>query len=118
MVTTSCRSVNLKSLGIFKRGDTFAFYAKMVDEAGNPLTLDAEYLKSQVRDANDRLYANLVVSKHPTEVGTYLFQSPSANTAVWPIGILYLDIQVDNSGVVSSTETFMVEIIKDITKDG
>ena len=40
----------MKTLGDFKPGDTFGFCAIVTDESGEPVTLDAENIKSQVRD--------------------------------------------------------------------
>lgn len=105
------------TLGTFYRGDTFGFYAEVRDPAGEPVTVPATNLRSQVRDAKDRLWASLAVSDHPGGVvGTYFFQAPPEVTRTWPIGVLYIDIEVEVDGNISSTETFVVHVEKDITR--
>ena len=107
----------MKTLGDFKKGDSFGFYAKMTDTDGSPLMLDVSKLQSQVRSSRNELYAELTITKHPTEVGTYLFEAQSVVTKLFPITKLYLDIQTDTLGIISSTETFVINIIKDVTRN-
>lgn len=107
------RAPIIPSLGRFKRGDAFGFYAKMVDEAGAPLTLDAAQLQSQVRDEAERLWADLTVAQHPDIVGTYLFTALPTVTVKWPLVTLFIDIQTDEA---HSTDTFSVDVVKDVTR--
>jgi hypothetical protein len=107
----------MKTLGDFKPGDTFGFCAIVTDESGEPVTLDAENIKSQVRDYKDNLKAELVVVKHPEDVGSYLFSAPPEVTELWPLGPLFIDIETNSSGIISSSETFKVNIVRQVTKD-
>jgi len=106
----------MTSLGKMKRGDTFSFYAKIKDASGDPLALAADKITSQVRGSSgDTLYADLTVAESAT-VGTYLFTALPVVTVLWPDGEkLLIDIQMDDDDVISSTETFSVKVLKDIT---
>lgn len=111
----------IKSLGKFKRGDTFAFYAKLKDKnTGEPVNVEAEKIKSQVRNSNGILYAELEVTSHPDieQLGTYLFKANSSITKEWPSSTLYIDIEITDNDITYSSETFSVSIIKDVTADG
>lgn len=108
--------LQLVSIGAFKRGDQFGFYATLKDGDGAPLTIDATDVRSQVRDADDRLYATLDVRKHPDTVGTYLFSAEGTVTQRWPVATLYIDIEMTLDGAPSSTATFTVTVVKDITR--
>lgn len=112
----------MKSLGQFKRGDSFAFYANITDKAtGNPVDTDVSNLKSQVRNPLGKLYATLTVSKSSTVVGRYFFQATKEVTALWPAsnnGVeLHIDVEISLVGVASSTETFSIIVLTDVTKE-
>lgn len=110
----------IKSLGKFKRGDTFAFYAKLKDKnTGEPVNVEAEKIKSQVRNSNGVLYAELEVTSHsdPEQLGMYLFKAPAIITKDWPSSTLYIDIEITDNDIIYSSETFSVTIVKDVTKD-
>lgn len=110
----------IKSLGKFKRGDTFAFYAKLKDKnTGEPVIVSADKIKSQVRNNNGILYANLIVLENEGQPGTYLFRANAEITKDWPpSSTLYIDIEITNEELVYSSETFSVEVEKDVTRDG
>jgi hypothetical protein len=110
----------MKTLGSFKRGDTFAFYADLKDKStGDIIDIDASLVASQVRNANGKLFAELSVTKHATIPGRYLFQTTAAVTSLWPASmdgvLLYIDIAFIVDSVTSSTETFSVNVLTDIT---
>ncbi len=110
----------IKSLGKFKCGDTFAFYAKLKDKnTAEPLIIEPDKIKSQVRNNNGVLYAELIVTSHPdeTQIGTYLFKAPAIITKNWPPSVLYIDIEIKDNDTVYSSETFSVTIVKDVTKN-
>ena len=100
-----------------KRGDTFAFYANIKDELGLPLVTDILNLKSQIRDKNDSLIEELVISTTGIE-GQYLFVG--TNTKLWikdgyNSENLIMDIEMTTGGIVSSSDTINIEITKDVT---
>ena len=112
----------MKTLGNFKRGDSFAFYANLTDKAtGDPIDIDANLIMCQVRNSTGKLYATLDVSKHAEIAGRYLFQTTRTVTSTWPASqmgvLLYVDIQFTLNDVTSSTETFSVNVMQDVTKE-
>lgn len=105
----------MQTLKSFKRGDTFAFYANLLNSVGEPYGGDAANLSCQVRDSQDALIATLTITA--TEVvGKYLFQASS--TDLWPLGVLYTDIEINEDGIISSSETIAIPIEKDVTRNG
>lgn len=97
-----------------KRGDTFAFFANITNEAGAALVTDITNLKSQVRDIKDVLITELVIA--PTETpGRYLFTS--TDTSDWPITKLLMDIQINEGGQISSSQTVEISVTKDVTRN-
>ena len=112
----------MKSLGDFKRGDTFAFYANLKDKStGLPIDVGAEFVKSQIRSPQGKIYASLLVSKNSLVEGQYLFQASSIVTKTWPASVngveLHIDIEFIVDGKTSSTETFNVIVKQDVTKE-
>ena len=100
-----------------KRGDTFAFYANITDELGEPLITNIANLKSQIRDRKHVLVEDLTISTTITE-GQYLFTATDTN--VWlPQGHtsrnLIMDIEMNIGGIISSSDTIDIEVTKDVT---
>lgn len=107
----------MQSLGTFKRGDTFAFAAAITDTSlGTPLTGKASGLRCEGRHyINDALITELTVSESAVP-GTYLFTEE--DTSLWEDGWrIYFDIEYTGDGIVSSTETFYVDVEADITHE-
>lgn len=97
-----------------KRGETFAFYANITDDAGTPISGMADKLRSQVRNSLDELIAELTVSE--TQVsGQYLFET--GPTDAWPVGDLYIDIRKDNGGRITSSPTFKIIVEREVTRN-
>lgn len=97
-----------------KTGDTFAFIATIKDEAGVPIVGKAHLLKSQVRNYKDELIAELIISETETP-GNYLFKA--LDTADWPLNEeLRTDIQYTDNEIVTSSETIMIPMAKDVTR--
>lgn len=95
-----------------KRGDTFAYSFELTDN-GTPLTGIAGQLKSQVRTNGGDLLSELAIAETATP-GTYV--ATAASTAEWPVKTVYFDIQrTDSNGVVTSTDTVGIDVIKDVT---
>lgn len=104
----------MKSLGELKQGDTFAFIANIKGSDGTPLIGAAANLKSQIRDSLDNLKADLSIVEQSDTPGNYLFTA--ADTSQWDIGQYVLDIQLNNAGIITSSETMYVTITKDVTR--
>ena len=99
-----------------KRGDTFILNVSLKDEAGQPIALPVDKLRSHVRDSKDVLLANLSISAGATS-GQYVFRAPS--TLDWPVGSrLNMDLEMDIDGSIRSSETVGINVIKDVTHDG
>lgn len=92
----------------FKRGDTFIL------DATASMDITGWNIKSQVRKGRE-LIADLVVTIIDAPNGAYsLFMD---DTTDWPDGRLFCDIQyTTDSGQVISTETFTIEVHRDVTQ--
>ena len=94
-----------------KRGDSFAFYANFKDPDGAPISY--ENIKCQIRKRDGTLLSELTIAETET-AGRYLFSAGATDT--WPVGVFESDIQVVVDEKTISSETFRVEVIKDITR--
>lgn len=111
----------MKTLGNFKRGDSFAFYANLKDTVtGDAIDLPVENIRCQVRNASNKLYSTLSIHKDEIVAGKYLFYATREVTQTWPASItgvlLYIDVEIIMNDVTTSTETFTVNILQDVTK--
>jgi len=99
-----------------KKGDTFAFYANITDELGAPLITDVANLKSQIRNKHYVLIAELIITATATN-GQYLFTAPNTNNWLKSGNSVdfIMDIEINIGGIVSSSETIDIEVIKDVT---
>ena len=99
----------------FKRGDTFSFSASF-EQDGDPVTGLESKLRCQIRDEKDNLIDDLTISTTGTP-GTYIFRADSTET--WPApSNLRLDIELHDGDIISSTETIIIPVRKDVTRDG
>jgi hypothetical protein len=71
-------------------------------------------LSSQIRSSNGTLYAEFDISETAT-LGTYLFTVNASTTSAFPITILYFDIEYNNNGIISSSDTVELSVLKDVT---
>lgn len=97
----------------FKRGDTFAFYANITIDGTTPLVTNVANIRSQIRTTTNTLISELVVTATATQ-GEYLFKA--GVTDAWGIGIHNLDIEITIDDVISSSDTILIEVLKDVTK--
>lgn len=93
-----------------KLGDTFATVVTFTDILGNPLIGISAKLKSQIRDQYNKLYADLTITE--TELGKYLMKTDTTN---WIVGTLLMDIQYTDLGIVTSSDTIIINVGKDVT---
>lgn len=97
-----------------KQGDTFSFYADMKNEEGYPMTLPTSSFKCQIRDKMDRLYDTMSIST-TSSLGKYLFTA--TNTNIWPLGTLVMDIQIEDGGIITSSDTVELQVIRGVTHE-
>jgi hypothetical protein len=87
-----------------KRGNTLSFLINI------PEMIVTE-IKCQVRDLNNNLIDNLILTKKSET--QYLAQS--ADTSEYPLGQVYYDVKIQSGSIVVSSETKMINIIKEVT---
>jgi len=98
----------------FKRGDTFTL--SCVYKVDNvPSDVTNVQIKSQVRNRRYELIQELTVVKSG-DVGEFSLSASSADTTIWPVKILYCDVQFTVDGIVRSSQTFEINVIEEITK--
>lgn len=95
---------------LFKRGDTFSLQA-----TANGEDITTWTIQSQIRDNSGTLISELDITKTDAANGEYTLTHDGA-TSSWPLKMLYCDIQYTVGGVISSTETFRIEVVEDITR--
>lgn len=95
-----------------KKGDTFSFYVDLVNASNQPLVLPVDKIKSQVRRQNLALVDTLVIETTATE-GRYFIKSN--DTSIYPEGLLYTDIKINDNGIILSTETVEINVIRSVT---
>jgi hypothetical protein len=93
-----------------KRGDTFEFYADIAIPDGSTGIVS----RSQVRDSQQNLYAELVIA---TTSVTNRYLLTATSTDAWPIGALYMDIEYTINGKRKSSETYTIPVEEDFTHD-
>ena len=104
----------MESIGERKRGDTLSFYATITDKTTNePIVTDVSNIKSQMRTLYDDLVDTFAVSKTETD-GKYFFLA-KGDPKKYPIATLQIDIEIDYPEVTSSTDTFTITIVQDVT---
>ena len=87
-----------------KRGTTLSFLINI------PEMIVTE-IKCQVRDSSNRLVDTLVLTKKSDT--QYLAQS--LDTSKYPLGPVYYDVKIKNGDIIVSSDTQMINIIKEIT---
>ena len=100
-----------------KRGDTFQ-YDCVVQESkkGPPLDLTGWTIRSQLRDLRDHLICEFCITIVNAVEGRYRLSA--GDTSDWVPGAAAMDIEYrDAGGVVRSTETMAVTVLKDETHD-
>lgn len=95
-----------------KRGDTLAFYVNFKDASGEPIAY--ENIKCQIRRLDGTLLSELVITETET-TGRYLFYAGATDD--FGLGSYESDIQVVVDDKVISSETFIIDVDKDITRE-
>jgi hypothetical protein len=99
-----------------KRGDTFiAACVRRHPVTGAVLDITSTTIQAQVRRGS--FVATLSVAVTSAAAGEYTLSATAAQTASWPAGGLAVcDVQYSDAGVVASSDTFMIEIVEDVTQ--
>ena len=99
-----------------KRGDTFELTLSLENQ-GNPVDITNFTIASQIRDQDDQLVQALTVTKTDASNGQFTLTATDTQTDDWPIAKLDVDVEfVEPDTTVSSSETFNIQVIKDITR--
>lgn len=101
-------------LSSFTRGDTFILSISLYNKNQEPLILDTQFIRSQIRTRNGVLQAEIDISSTSTP-GLYLFQVN--DTQNWPTVDLYMDIQTVENGITTSSPLYVFEVIRDVTRN-
>jgi len=96
-----------------KQGDTLSFLANVVNANGEPVINAISKLKSQICTERSVLVAEFTITSTNT-VGQYLFKV--ATDAFPAETTLYTDIQLTDNGIVNSSVTMTIQVVKDVTK--
>lgn len=100
-----------------KRGDTFELSATL-ENSGNAVDITNFTITSQVRDSDDALLQALTVTVTDAATGAFKVSATPTETETWDIKTYDCDIEfIEGSGEVNSSETFQINVIKDITRD-
>lgn len=106
--------------GIYhKRGDTFSLTCTWTDSLGTAINLTGYTFKSQVRATS--FVDTLTVTVTDAANGVFTIAATATATANWPVtdslsSKLFCDIQFTNGTTVTSTETFQIVVVEDITQ--
>lgn len=98
----------------FKRGDTFTLGCQFTTSKGVPVDLTGYTIRSQIRKSSGDLLAELTSEITDYIQGKYVLTNNT--TTSWDIGKHHCDIEYSKDGTVFSTDTFVVEVIRDETR--
>lgn len=99
-----------------KRGDTFEITLTLENQ-GNAVDITLFTIACQVRDQDDVLVQALAVAKTDPTNGVFTLTATDTETASWPLLKLEADVEfIEPDTTVSSSETFNIQVIKDITR--
>lgn len=100
-----------------KRGDTFQLSCTVENE-GVPVDITNITIAAQVRRPDDELLQDLTVTKTDATNGAFTLGATAAETETWEVVRYQCDIELtEANGEVNSTETFTINVLKDITRD-
>ena len=98
-----------------KRGDTFSAACTYQGADGEPEPLAGYAIACKMRRAALVFAFTVTITDAPT--GRYVISATAEQTAALEPGIWRADIEYSIDGAVSSTDTFQIEVIEDITHD-
>jgi hypothetical protein len=99
-----------------KRGDTFELTCSLENQ-GNDVDMTGWSIAAQLRKTDDTLVQDMTVTVTDAAAGEFKITAADTETDDWPIENLEIDVQfTEVSGNISSSETFTIAVIKDITR--
>lgn len=101
----------------FKRGDSFLLGCIKKDADGVPEDLTNITIRSHVRDINDELAAEAIVTKadQTSFPGEFVVAVAPATTGEWEPGPRFMDIEFSVGEEVASSQTLRFKVVKDMT---
>lgn len=111
----SCETITPKIEPI-KRGDSFLLACEY-KEGGVATDVTNYTIASQVRDSSDQLIEQLTVTKADQANHPGKFVLSAGVISDWPIDLLRCDIELSEGATVRSTQTFMIPVVEDVTRD-
>ena len=100
-----------KDLMDLKRGEYFSFTMQVLNNKV-PVDVAVENITAQIRNKSGDLIDTCVIER--TALGTFKFTV--ADTNEWPISVLEMDIDINHNGQPFSTTTYLITMVKDITR--
>lgn len=101
-----------------KSGDSWSLVC-VYAEAGVPTSITGMTIRSQLRTAAGGLIAEMVITPDPDQVtnpGKFTLSPVDPDTNDWPVGAHEIDIEVTAGGVIRSTETVILPVIRGVTR--
>lgn len=99
-----------------KRGDSFLMVC-VYKVGGDPADVTSYTIRSQVRNSSDELIEELTVIKADQSLEPGKFVLDAGIITDWPIDLLRCDIEFSEEGTVRSTQTFLIPVVEDVTRD-
>jgi hypothetical protein len=100
-----------------KRGDTFEVIVDFTLN-GQVQNLTGWTIRSQIRDGNKNLLKELDIVRINDSQGRFSLNATDVETRQWPPATFQCDIEfIDPFGFVVSSDTFNVNVVRDITRD-
>ena len=107
----------MQKLPPFKAGDTFSLSCIYKDDAGNPASMSAFTITSQIRTLSGlTLVADLVCIPDNVNVGHFVLVPTNSNTFTWPIAQCVCDIKITQGTTIVSSDTFLIPVIQEVTQ--
>lgn len=95
-----------------KRGDTFLIGCAVTEDS---VARDLTGYTVRAKVKNGKVDVATLTHSWVSQVGG-TYQLKAVDTTLWPAAKLQIDIEyTDNAGVISSTETFIINCIADVT---
>jgi hypothetical protein len=99
-----------------KRGDTFELTLTLENQ-GIAVDITLYTIACQIRDQDDLLIQDLTVTKIDPTNGVFTITATDTETSTWPLLKLDADVEfIEPDATVSSSETFNIQVNKDITR--
>ena len=99
-----------------KRGDTFELTCSL-ENGGTDVDITGWTVAAQLRQTDDTLVQALTVTVTDAAAGEFKITAANTETDDWPVAALDVDVEfTESDGSVSSTDTFTINVIKDITR--